>query len=250
MNVLPSISGPLVRSVFHTTSILSGKRCGDLELTQAEQQALPWLHAASTNSRLKLENLPAGRENHHPKKILLNPNWDAQKIAFEYEMPVSHWIQEFKYASKIERGRLLADLFAQRFELSPESESELASSHQVQALIPVPIHLQRYRQRGFNQSRRLAKRLSHWSGIPIVDDAVKRLRNTPPQAELDAKQRQKNLQDAFEVEANALQSLERVALVDDVVTTGATMNELIRQIRQQTEIKWIEVWAIAQTQVE
>ena len=247
MNVLLSIPSQLTRSVFYTTSILSGKRCSDIELTQAEQQALPWLQAGSASSRLKTEDLPAGREGHQPTKVLLNSGWDDQKIAFEYEMPVSHWIQEFKYTSKIERGRLLADLFAQRFELSSVSEQE--PSEKVQALIPVPIHLQRYRQRGFNQSRRLAKRLSHWSGIPVLDNAVKRIRNTPPQAELDAKQRQKNLQDAFEVGAE-LESLDRIALVDDVVTTGATMNELIRQIRRQTGIKWIEVWAIAKTQVE
>lgn len=246
VNVLQSISAQLIQCVFQIDSILSGKACQDLELTPAEQQALPWRQAAEEVDWRKTDAALAGKDSHQVSIATLSENWDAQKIAFDYEMPVSHWIQEFKYYAKIERGRLLADLFTQKFELQFMSES----SERVQALIPVPVHLQRYRERGFNQSQRLAKRLSDWSDIPMIDKAVWRIRHTPPQAQLDAKQRKQNLQDAFAIDISLLESFERIALVDDVVTTGATMNELVRQIRQQTNIKWIEVWAIAQTQVE
>lgn len=220
----------LAKVVWPPESILSGEVCQDIELTLAEQQALPWFSASHAL-------LPAG-------KAVDSRLWDTSKIAFEYEMPVSHWIQSFKYHTQVERGRLLADLFAKHFKLT--TREAFLTNQSVEVLIPVPMHRQRYRQRGFNQSLRLAKRLSSLSGIPVINKAVKRVRNTPPQAKLDAKQRHKNLCNAFELDVSVLQNIRRIALVDDVVTTGATMNEIVKLIREQTAVEWIEVWAIAQ----
>lgn len=236
MNVFQTLQTVMAQSVFSPwrapVSILSGQVGDELELTWAEQQALPWL----TSSGMALS---AGKHGNL---------WDASKVAFDYEMPVSQWIQAFKYQARIERGRLLADLFAQRFQL--HALASQFPNEAVEVLLPVPIHRMRYRQRGFNQSLRLAKRLSKLSGIPVENRALLRVRNTPPQASLSAHQRQTNLTDAFALQADYLQNYRRIAVVDDVLTTGATMNALLAKIREQTNVEWVEVWAIAHTQMD
>jgi len=90
-------------------------------------------------------------------------------------------------------------------------------------LIPVPLHRRRERERGYNQSRLLARELSVLSGIPVSEQALRRTRDTPPQvAKSGHEERRRNMEGAFEcAEAVAGQS---VLLVDDVVTTGSTMS--------------------------
>lgn len=96
-------------------------------------------------------------------------------------------------------------------------------------IVPVPLHPNRQRQRGFNQAELLARGLSKNTGVPLVSHGLLRIRNTPQQARLDKEQRQKNLEGAFEISQRhkSLKTFHNktILLVDDVYTTGSTAHQ-------------------------
>jgi ComF family protein len=93
---------------------------------------------------------------------------------------------------------------------------------QIDLVIPVPLHTSRIRSRGYNQAHLLGGHMARLESLPCVPSALVRLRPTPPQVGLNREQRQKNMEDAFSADA-ALVAARRVLLVDDVQTTGATL---------------------------
>jgi ComF family protein len=95
----------------------------------------------------------------------------------------------------------------------------------IDAVIPVPLHVGRLKHRGFNQSLLLAHRISERFRIPLLFDQLVRTRPTRPQVELSGEERTKNVSGAFAVRNPQTQNDKRIVLVDDVFTTGATMNE-------------------------
>lgn len=111
-------------------------------------------------------------------------------------------------------------------------------------IIPVPLHPNRLAERGFNQSELLAGHAARTLALPILRQAVERLKDQPAQSRLNAKQREKNLQGAFRANANL--SGKCVALVDDVVTTGATARAVASQLRRAGATD-IALWAVART---
>ncbi len=112
------------------------------------------------------------------------------------------------------------------------------------ALIPVPLHPNRYAERGFNQADLLARHLAKSLPIPVLRGAVSRLKDQPAQSKLTASQREKNLQGAFR--ANLSLTDKHIAIVDDVVTTGATARALAQQLRK-AGAREISLWAVART---
>lgn len=94
------------------------------------------------------------------------------------------------------------------------------------AVIPVPLHGRRLRERGFNQAEDLARHLD----LPIVH-ALRRVKSTRPQVELPAAQRHRNVRDAFEMAATKIPALHTVVVVDDVSTTGATLDACARVLQ-------------------
>jgi ComF family protein len=99
----------------------------------------------------------------------------------------------------------------------------------VDLIIPLPLHSERLRERGFNQSTEIAARLGKCLKLPVDRSTVLRTRATPPQAELPLKERHKNVRGAFECRGDF--SGRRILLVDDVMTTGATLNECARVVK-------------------
>jgi ComF family protein len=110
-----------------------------------------------------------------------------------------------------------------------------------QALVPVPLHVSRLRQRGFNQSIELFLPVARAMGIPLLREVVIRHRATSSQVGLSRSQRRRNLRGAFVVRESLP---EHVAIVDDVVTTGTTVNELARVLRR-AGVERIDVWSVA-----
>jgi len=106
-------------------------------------------------------------------------------------------------------------------------------------LVPVPLHPDRERERGYNQARLLAEVLGEQIGLPVICDAVRRVRATQPQVHLDAQARQANVVDAF-AGGSALLQDRRPVLVDDVCTTSATLSACARVLWQAGAT---EVWA-------
>jgi len=130
-------------------------------------------------------------------------------------------IHRLKYDKKIHLGKRLAQMLGE----SISQEKDFAGCDMV---IPVPLHRARQRERGFNQSEVLAEGISQATGLPLVKDVLKRKKNTKDQTYLNVQQRAENVRGAFVVTQPERISDKNVILVDDVMTTGATLNECAR----------------------
>ncbi|GAB4352976.1 MAG: ComF family protein [Gammaproteobacteria bacterium] len=166
------------------------------------------------------------------------PLFDRCLAAYRYEPPADELIHGLKFHRRLNHARLLGALLGDYLEarLDPGSPPE--------CLIPVPLHPRGLRERGFNQAVELARPLAKRLGIPLEYAACRRTRSTEVQTGLTALERRRNLRGAFEVKSITRQA--HVALVDDVVTTGSTANELARVLRR-SGVKRVEVWAVCRT---
>ncbi|MCL1075521.1 ComF family protein [Shewanella dokdonensis] len=113
-----------------------------------------------------------------------------------------------------------------------------------QALLPVPLHPHRLRERGFNQAWMIASMLGQKLQLPVVDNLLRRVVATVPQTGLDGRARRRNLRDAFMLTADL--PYQRIALVDDVVTTGTTVDEIARTLAPWTPD--LQVWCLARAE--
>ncbi|GAA3544492.1 ComF family protein [Zobellella aerophila] len=160
------------------------------------------------------------------------PAWDRMRVLADYEYPFEQLIQRLKYQHQRLAGRLLGQLLAER--ISPPLP---------EVILPVPLHWWRRWRRGYNQAEEIARGLA--SRLPVAIDcrSLRRIRATPAQARLSRKARRRNLHRAFRL---APVHYRHVALLDDVITTGSTMNELVGLLRRQG-VETIEVWALCRT---
>lgn len=101
---------------------------------------------------------------------------------------------------------------------------------EVDALVPVPLHWRRRRARGFNQAELTARELSRWTGLPIKKAWLRRIKDTVSQTGLTSRQRAENVRGAFR--AHGKLDRKRILLIDDVCTTGATLNACARTLRR------------------
>ena len=148
-----------------------------------------------------------------------------------YTEPLIRLLHEFKYGFWPTMSEQLADLFVER-------AGALFGPWRPEVVVPVPLHVKRLRWRGFNQSRLLAKRVAaHW-GVPLAEPLA-RVRNTIPQAQLPEEARRTNVAGAFAVKDAGIVAGRRVCLVDDVSTTGSTIRECGRVLREAgaTEVR-------------
>ena len=153
-----------------------------------------------------------------------------------YASPLKELIGHLKFHGNLSYTPLLAQTFINSLKHRKNNLPE--------CIIPVPLHQQRLRERGFNQALELARIIAKQLHIPVDYTLCQRNKATPFQSGLSAKQRKQNLKGAFSVEKTRL--YKHVAIFDDVVTTGTTVNELAKQLRQ-SGVETIEVWAIART---
>jgi ComF family protein len=161
-------------------------------------------------------------------------------VAFPYSAPVStliHWMKfESNLCAALTLGTLLGRVVA-------ESIAE-SGTPAPDAIVPVPLHRDRLRSRGFNQAQELAGPVSRRLGRPLLIQACERIRATRPQSGLDSREaRRRNVAGAFRVRC-PLAGYRRIAIVDDVLTTGATTQELARTLRA-AGIDQIVIWACA-----
>lgn len=131
-------------------------------------------------------------------------------------------------------GKLLADALATRH-----------SDSLPQAIIPVPLHHKRQRDRGFNQALEIARPVARALKIPLNFKSCHRIRSTMAQSTLNAEKRRANIRGAFKIKEKL--NIRHVAIIDDVITTGQTVNELSRMLRQHG-VNNIEVWSIARAE--
>ena len=155
-----------------------------------------------------------------------------------YKFPVSTMVQKLKYSRRLIYERPLTA------HLINELEDHYSDTPWPEALIPVPLHWWKLRKRGFNQADVIASRLSKLTGVPMLHRHVKRVSYGTPQQGLSAEQRQKNMKGAFAVKKPI--PFTHVAVIDDVMTTGATIEELSRVLKQYG-VQAVDVWCLART---
>ncbi len=154
------------------------------------------------------------------------PGMDRVLTATTYEHVAKTAIQRFKFHQATGLGKPFAQLMLSRL---PRDFDPYA----YQAILPVPLHPGHQRQRGYNQSEILAREIASQLHIPLLRHALRRVRQTDQQARLIHRQaRHANIQGAFQVTDSASVSGKSLILVDDVVTTGATVSECARMLKK------------------
>ena len=164
------------------------------------------------------------------------PAFDAAWSPFIYAQPLEWMIAQLKFNAKLLQADLLADLMLQRLPMRAAKPD---------CIMPVPLHNKRLRQRGFNQSVELARPLARALQVKLDLTSCQRVRATSPQTGMKAVQRRRNLRGAFEFKNN--QNYHHVVLFDDVMTTGATLNELAGLLKQKG-VHRVDVWSLARAQ--
>ncbi len=160
------------------------------------------------------------------------PHFDFTVGSLVYGFPVDHLIQALKYTHRLAVANYLAMLML---------EADVAAGD---LLMPVPLSATRLRERGFNQAVEIARPLARRLGLPLLVDGCLRITDTAPQASLPWKERRKNIRNAFECQIDL--SGKRVIVVDDVMTTGATLDEFARMLKQHGAIV-VTNWVAART---
>lgn len=197
---------------------------------------LPWNRAFCARCALPLavaDDASPGRMCGHCQQH--PPRFDRLIAPFRYAYPLDGLVTRFKFRHDLAAGALLADLMAQALVSDDADRPNL--------VVPVPLHVRRLRERGYNQSLELAKRLAPALGLDIEADALTRQRATDAQSALDAAARRRNVRDAFVADPNRIRD-RHVALVDDVATTGATVEECARALRI-AGARAVSVWVVA-----
>lgn len=154
---------------------------------------------------------------------------------YRYEYPVNRLIQHTKFHAQLDVARFMGQQMAIQFG---------NNSSRPDCLIPVPLHTGRLAERGFNQAHEIANSISGMLNITVLSKSAKRVMTTRPQTELDAKHRKHNVRGAFALSRPVMPEYHHVAIVDDVVTTGATVAELARLLKG-SGVARVDVWACA-----
>ena len=193
-------------------------------------EELPWISPGCTTCGIPLPEdgtLPLCESCQRQPPVL-----DRCQALFDYHAPVDQWICGLKFHGDLTLAKLLGQLLAERV---PDGNNTL--------LVPVPLHPRRLRERGFNQALEIARPLRR-RGYIIDPHCCSRTLHTPPQSSLPAKARRHNLRDAFRVHHQV--TGKNIVLIDDVFTTGSTLNTLAACLREAGAAH-IEAWVIART---
>lgn len=151
------------------------------------------------------------------------PAYDAVCSPYTYAFPADALVRALKYRGMLAVAPLFGDAIAGVLDARPD------------VIIPMPLADARLRERGFNQAQEIARHIATRTDIPLLARACRRVRNTPPQAALPWKERAKNIRKAFVCDEDF--TGKHVAVVDDVMTTGATLNELARNLKQAGAVR-------------
>lgn len=220
----------LLRNLIPAACVLCGQAAGNAGVCAECLKSLPAL------PRMRCPVCAAGTEIAELCGRCLSrpPKYDRVKAALEYAHPVDALIVALKYRRSLEAARPLAYCLAQAME--QEDYPDL--------VIPMPIAPQRLAERGFNQAAEIARLACAEFGIVCTSDIVRRVRGSVAQASLPWGERHKNVRGAFE--SSATLSGMAIAVVDDVLTTGSTLDELAGVLKKRGA-RSVTGWVVART---
>lgn len=198
------------------------------------RETLPWLVDRCYRCGLRLNDQEEHALCDHCQKK--PPYFDRLCALFSYDPPLRKLITGLKFGNQLAYGRILGEL------LKGNISAWYAGLALPEALLPVPLHVKRLRQRGFNQSLELVRPFIQETKIPLLLRQVKRIKFTRPQSALEEEARRLNVKDAFQVKD--LEGYKHIAVVDDVVTTASTVNTLGLALKQ-AGVEQLDVWCIA-----
>ncbi len=210
------------------------------DICSACQADLPWLGQHCAQCALPL---PEATSSTLCGSCLTQPPAFRQVVVpFVYRFPLDSLIPAFKYHHQLAYGRLLSPLLIEAIRHHYAERDQALPDR----LIPMPLHRQRQAQRGYNQAFELARPVARALQIPLDRHSLLRHQSTPAQQGLSARERRRNLRDAFYCpQPQALTGL-HLAVLDDVVTTGATANEVSRTLLHAGAAS-VSIWALART---
>ena len=203
------------------------------DLCASCHSALPWQGPACLRCALPLPQAGLCGDCLQTARHQGGPALDETHAAFEYAFPLDRLLPRLKFHRDFAAGRVLAQCMAERYASLPRPD----------ALLPVPLHRARLRRRGYDQALELAKPLARALSLPLLDDVLHRHKTTTAQSRLDADARQRNLRDAFAVAPGAKLPA-HVVLLDDVMTTGATLHAAARALRM-AGVRRVDAWICA-----
>lgn len=204
------------------------------------QNDLPWLKTACDQCAMPFaDQHKAG--NQCGTCLKKPPYFDKTIALFHYQTPINHLITSLKFQHKLNHAHVLGQLMAEKI------EDYYKEQNKPEYIIPVPLHSKRLRERGFNQALELARPLAKKLGIPLLLQQCKRIKQTEAQSSTPAPGRAQNIKNAFVF--NPEFSAAHVAIIDDVMTTGSTVNELARMLKK-AGVARIDVWCCARTLIQ
>ncbi|MBW3549921.1 MAG: ComF family protein [Proteobacteria bacterium] len=233
----------LARALWPPRCLLCGEPgAGRLDLCRACAGGLPWNRSACISCAIPLPDPP---ENGSARRVSQTcgaclrraPPLTEALAACIYAAPMDRLLPRLKFHRDLATGRLLAQLMAQAFAPTVREWPSAA------VLVPVPLHRARLRERGYDQALELARPLARTFGLRLMEGALQRTRGTSPQSRLDAPQRRRNLDRAFAPRAG-MACPAHVALVDDVMTTGATLHSATKALRR-AGVARVDGWVCA-----
>lgn len=214
--------------------------CGECE------ESLPWLPPGCVRCGLAFidAGISAGERDLCPQCRRESPPFDRCLGLFEYRRPASLLISRFKDRADFAAGRILGHLLADQFVRHHQEERRPLP----EALLPVPLHPRRLCARGYNQALELGRSVARYAGLPLLGRHCRRCADTASQRGLDRAARGHNMEEAFGMRKGGSLTLpHHIAIIDDVVTTGATVSSLARLLRRQG-VTTIDVWCLARVE--
>ena len=217
---------PFKQAFFSQDCLLCAAPSGVQMLCRDCHASLPHITHACPRCAAPSANQVCGECLKHP------PAFDHTRAALEYAFPTDKLIQALKYGGQLALAKLLGELLAEA--TTDQSRPD--------TILPMPLHPARLKTRGFNQALEIAKVISKKLDIPLAPGMVDRVVNTTPQASLPMDARHKNIKGAFACGGD-LQG-QRIVVVDDVMTSGATLNELAKILKRAGAAQ-VDVWVVA-----
>ena len=150
--------------------------------------------------------------------------YDRGRAVFQYKNEIKYSIYNFKYKNKREYSQFY-------LEEIDKTCGDWIRNVAPDVLVPIPLHPHKQRARGYNQAEEIARKMGEFYCIPVADNLLYRVVNTIPQKELSDNNRKKNMKKAFKISENIVE-LDIAMVIDDIYTTGATMDEVSKLLRR------------------